>query len=150
MPSSPIVNMRTRTHTTYKLDPQECLGPGGAPLLAADDYVAFKDRLTAGESSYLYDDLVREVRADGMMGTRMGTFNRNKVLTWLVEWSFIQEDGTRLPLSMESIDSLDPAVFNYLVRICDRHTALMLEQRKDPKDGAANGTASSTRSGPAT
>jgi len=150
VPSSPIINVRTRGRTTYKLDPKECIGDDGKPLVADDDYIIFKDVLTAGESTFLYDDLVREIRPDGMQAVRMGTFDKNKLVTWTVDWSFLDESGNRLALSLASVEILDPTVFRHLCNLCDKHTNAMLEKRRDPKSGAVVANGSKGHSGPAT
>lgn len=141
MPSSPIIDVRTRTRTTINLDPAEC------DLIASDDYIIVKDKLTNGEASYLYDDLVREVRPDGMQAVKMGEFNRNKLLTYLIEWSFLDDKGQRLPISSDSINSLDPVVANYLGRLLDKHTGRMAELRRNPKSAEPSIVAHGKNSG---
>lgn len=151
MPSKPTINVQTRTRTTIKLVPDDCgRGIDGEYLVADDDYVVFKDVLTAGEANFLLDEARVEARRDGMTTARIGDFNRNKLLAYLIEWSFLDKNDQRLPINQENLDTMHPVVFGYLVNLVDKHTERMVERRKDPKFGGGVGSGSRTNSGSAT
>lgn len=75
------------------------------------DWVVLKTKLDYGESSDLYDATYRSNVGTGDRATQrvlqMGRFNIDRILVYVMSWSFIDDKNQPIPVSADSIRRLD-------------------------------------------
>lgn len=79
--------------------------------LSDGDWIEIKERLTYGEQQRLAGGALTRVRGAGDNAAIDLDFERYtllRMLTWLVDWSFVGANGKPVRVSMSSIAALDP------------------------------------------
>lgn len=112
--------------------------------LSDGDWINLKQKLNYGEASELYDATYRS--GLGVSGrttqreVRMSEFNIQRIFIYTLAWSFIDDENKPLPLTVESIRSLDTetteeihAAINALEAENDR----IEQEAKAPGNGAS-------------
>lgn len=98
-------------------------------------WIKLKRRLTIGEE--------RKVQMSGWKGLKQGkggegaeiqinwqaqSFARTE--TYLTDWSLIDDDAKKLPLTRETIESLNPKVYELIEGLVNEHVLSMTEEKK--------------------
>lgn len=76
--------------------------------LTEGDWVEVKERLSYGEQQRLTGKAVGRAAADGVT-IDYAAYEIERLVTWLVDWSFRDEQDKPVLLSRDAIDALDPA-----------------------------------------
>jgi hypothetical protein len=79
--------------------------------LSEGDWINIKRKLNYGEASDLYDATYRSSVGGAEVTTarevRMSVFNVQRIMLYILDWSFIDDENKSLPISVESIRALD-------------------------------------------
>lgn len=97
MPRPRVVSAKNRPYTHVEL--------------SDGDWVNIKNKLNSGEAGELYDATYRSNVGSGDRSTtremKMSVFNNTRILLYVLEWSFIDDEKKPLAVSIETIRALD-------------------------------------------
>lgn len=113
--------------------------------LSDGDWVNLKQKLDYGEASVLYDATYRSNMASPDPTTsrevRMAVFNTQRILLYVMEWSFIDDEHKPLPVNAENIRRLDSETANELheaITAVEEATSRAEKERATPNVVAAS------------
>ena len=98
--------------------------------LSDGDWIEVKSRLTYGEQQSFamghlrYDSKTERVEAD------LTESNIKRFATWIVDWSFVDEDGKLVAVSKSAIANLDPEAADEI----DKALSAYIEQLESEKN----------------
>ncbi len=115
--------------------------------LSQGDWLLLKKHLTAGEQLAMFAGMMNE-GGDGINRVRVGF---NKVLTYLLDWSFEDFDGKPLAISGKSerdvsavLNGIDADAFTEVLLAVEAHMEAMAQQREQEKKAPATASGSPT------
>lgn len=108
------------------------------------DWVVLKTKLDYGESSDLYDATYRSNVGTGDRNTQrvmqMGRFNIDRILLYVMSWSFIDDKNQPIPVSADSIRRLDTetsmAIHDAITAIETENDRIEADLKKSQSAGA--------------
>lgn len=126
--------------------PQRFVTPAYKQLaLSHGDWIRVKERLTYGESVRLQGagavDLLVNSGVDEAgqhIGIDLAAFEMARITAWVVEWSFADERGKRVPVNRDTIESLDPDTAEEIKAAIDRHVEKLEAEKNDPSIGSTS------------
>jgi len=79
--------------------------------LSDGDWIEIKERLTYGEQKRLETGAMGKMTASGATDPGISLdferYNLQRLHTWLVAWSFVDEAGKRVKITLDSLSALD-------------------------------------------
>ena len=79
--------------------------------LSEDDWIEIKERLTYGEQKRLETGAMGKMTSGGASEAGISLdferYNLQRLHTWLVAWSFVDENGKRVKITIDSLSALD-------------------------------------------
>ena len=80
--------------------------------LTDGDWIEIKERLTYGEQKRLetgaMGKMTGSATAEAGISLDFERYNLMRLYTWLVAWSFVDDNGKRVKITVDSISALDP------------------------------------------
>jgi hypothetical protein len=98
--------------------------------LSGGDWIEVKERLTVGEARAVTQSFVGTINGDGSRTLNEQNLGLGLVLAYLVDWSFDDANGKRVPVSREAVKALDMESFREIDEAIDAHI-----ERIDAEDG---------------
>jgi len=102
--------------------------------LSDGDWIEIKKKLNVGETRRMQ---LGGIKMTGKAGQKemeiamdVEALSFAKVSVYLLDWSFEDANGKRLPLSQEAIEALDEPSYQEISEAIDKHTASMEEEKK--------------------
>lgn len=117
--------------------------------LSDGDWINLKQKLNYGEASELYDATYRSgvgANRDTQREVRMSEFNIQRIFIYTLDWSFIDDENKRLPLSVESIRLLDMETSEEIHNAINAVEAENDRQEREGKQVAAEPTVTTSTS----
>src|SRR5689334_10447372 len=109
--------------------------------LSDGDWIEVKERLTVGEARAAMSSFVGSYRPDGSRTPNLDTLGMGQVLAYLTDWSFVDENDKRVPVSIDTIKNLDLDTYGEIDSALDRHIASMNEADAEREKKIPNGAA---------
>lgn len=113
--------------------------------LSDGDWVNLKQKLDYGEASILYDATYRSNMASpdptASREVKMAVFNTQRILLYVMDWSFIDDENKPLAVSAENIRRLDSETANELheaITAVEEATTRAEKERATPNVPAAS------------
>ena len=92
--------------------------------LSFDDWIRVKRKLTYGEARRLRSaGLVVSSSLGGNVTVDFAIYEAARMETWIIEWSFTDDAGKRIPVSRDTIEALDPDTAAEIIAALDGHVA---------------------------
>jgi hypothetical protein len=108
--------------------------------LSDGDWVLVRRELTFGQQRRLAAAGLTGIDTAAPTGERLrvdlAAFDIEKLVTWVMDWSFTDEDGTHLDVSRERIEALTPETAREITEALDAH----IEAQEGKKGPAATGS----------
>src|SRR5262245_36357678 len=109
--------------------------PETAELKLSDgDYLIVKKRLSVGEERAAMAQIVGEVNANGWRKPNIEMTGIAEMAAYVVEWSFRDASGKRVPVSVGAIKQLDAESFKEVETAIEAHVKAMEEELARQKD----------------
>ena len=91
------------------------------PLKHPGQFIHIKDRLNAGELEDLHAKWQPLIKGGQGVELQTRAVRFSKVIAYLLDWSFVDEDGNPVEVTDGAIESLDPQVFTEIHRLIEAH-----------------------------
>ncbi len=101
--------------------------------LSDGDTIEVKQRLTYGEEQQLANASIIGTVNDAMkpdIKLDMSRYGMRRMAMWLVDWSFVGPDGKVMPITEQTLASLDSDTAKEIDDALDAHIARMDEEKK--------------------
>lgn len=109
--------------------------------LSEGDWIEVKERLNLWERDSLsgipIEGLGVESTKMPLEGKTYALYTLQRFKTWLVRWSFTDEEGKQVELSLDAIRNLDPDTADEITDALDAHIAAMEDLKKVPSGDKA-------------
>ena len=107
--------------------------------LSEGDWILVKKTLTYGDTAKSRAVLVKEIRTDGRVTPDFELVEIAQVLSYLVDWSFVDPTGKRIPIDTESkklsaINSLEQKSVRELIDVVDAYATAQDAARSAEKN----------------
>jgi hypothetical protein len=112
--------------------------------LSEGDYVVVKQELTAGEHREMFVSQLNATALGDRPTLDLQNVGINKVLVYVVEWSFVGFDGNALEITREVLDKFDSTTFQEIVTAVDAHHEAW-EKAVDARKNALAGATESSK-----
>lgn len=126
---------------------QRFVQPESARVSLSDgDWVEFKKRLTVGEQREAFACLVGDISPTGWRRPDVKLIGLEELRIYLVDWSFVDATGKRVPISRDALMSLDTDSYAELEAALAQHKDAMaaaLEAEKNVQGSASASAATS-------
>ena len=109
--------------------------------LTEGDWIEVKERLSYEEQEALNAASMKPVVVQGggsRLELELGTFNIQRIMAWVVDWSFVGPDDKVPAVSRITIGSLDPLTANEITAALDTHIAALTAVVLDPTGASAD------------
>jgi hypothetical protein len=144
--------MTTNGTVTKTARPHRFSSGAGVRLeLSEGDWVLVRAELTYGQQRRLASaglSGVPEALAEQGHGERLtvdwAAFDIERLVTWVMDWSFRDEDGEPVTVSREAIEALHPDTAKEIQEALDAHVAGLEAKKAAPAGGSASGATSSS------
>lgn len=114
--------------------------------LSDGDWLEVKTQIDWGESLLLTGGTLGLLRtASGDYTNVSVDWKRNRierVMTWVVDWSFKDADGQPVPFGREAVEHLNPATGVEIERALDEHIKALDDQKKVPSPSSESASPS--------
>lgn len=118
--------------------------------LSEGDWVLVRAELTYGQQRRLaaagVTGVPEALAAQGQgqrLSMDLAAFDIERLCTWVMDWSFVDDDGVRVEVSREAIEALQPEAAAEIQTALDAHVEA-LEAKKAPPAGASASAATSS------
>lgn len=109
--------------------------------LTDGDWIKVKEQVTYGEQKQMatagLTDMMEGEAGTRRIGMDFSAFERARLLGWVVEWSFNDERGRRVPVTKDTIDALDPDTADEIIAALDLHVEEMAARKNAQSSGPA-------------
>lgn len=106
--------------------------------LSEGDWLEVKKELTSGEYRQVFVQQYKDTHAGERPVLNLDAVQVSRILGWVVDWSFVDFKGEKLPVSRDTIDKMHHDVFSEVDAAVDAHHSAWekaLEERKNAKSG---------------
>jgi len=110
------------------------------------DWIEVKRELNAGETRRVFTGLVKSMQAGEKAELNPEQVGKTKLLEYIVDWSLVNFDGSRLPFSAAALDSQDQDTYREIDKAVDLHEEAIEKERAERKNVRTGGTRSSPTS----
>ena len=97
------------------------------------DWIEIKERLTYGEQKRLETGAMGKMTASGATDPGISLdferYNLMRLYTWLVAWSFVDENGKRVKISLDAIAALDTETAQEIDDVLTAHIEALEEAK---------------------
>lgn len=101
--------------------------------LSEGDWVEFKERLTYGEEQRLtgfsFSGIRGALMGEDEVGYDLSRHKIGRLAMWIVDWSFLDDNGKSVQVSEQSIERLDPATAAEIEDALTGHIERLLAER---------------------
>lgn len=111
--------------------------------LSEGDFIDVKKRLNTGEYRGMLISQYREPNAGEPAIVNLEAMGFNKVVAYVVGWSFVDLDGNPLDFNADTLRHVDPDVFAEVLAAVEKHEAASEKERAEKKTGKAGENGSS-------
>jgi hypothetical protein len=122
------------------------LSEGDWVLVHAELTYGQQRRLAAAGLTGVPDALSEQVKGD-RLSIDLAGYDLERLVTWVMDWSFRDPDGDHVVVSREAIESLHPDTAAEIQQALDAHVEA-LEEKKAPAGGASAPAATSSSAKP--
>lgn len=123
--------------------------------LSEGDWVAVRKELTYGQQRRLtfagltgVPAALAEQGQGRQLTMDMATYHVERLVTWVLDWSFTGEDGAPVYVSREAIEALHPDTAAEIDAALDAHIADLEAKKGGPSPGAPPGATTSAATSP--
>jgi len=88
--------------------------------LSEGDWLDLKKELSVGEARGILFSTLEE-QADGSFKRNLDSAIMLRLLAYLLDWSFCDEDGAKVPVSADAINALDVRTLTELIEAINKH-----------------------------
>ena len=111
--------------------------------LSDNDWIDVKKQLSVGEEREAFQQVVGEINTTtGWRKPNVAMLGIAEMLAYIVEWSFVDAQDRRVPVSADTIKQLDQASFKEVETAMELHIKAMEQERTAEKNGTAGEIAS--------
>ena len=97
------------------------------------DWVEIKEKLTYGEQKRLETGAMGKMTASGATDPGISLdferYNLMRLYTWLVAWSFVDENGERVKITLDAIAALDTETAQEIDDVLTAHIEALEEEK---------------------
>lgn len=112
--------------------------------LSDGDFLVVKRRLSIGEERAAFQQIVGKISIDnGWRQPNVELLGMAEIAAYLVDWSFTDAQGKRVPVSLAAIKQLDPDTYAEVEQAVNAHIAAQQAVREAEKNGQGGESASS-------
>ena len=117
--------------STPSLKRARFVAPTATSIALSDgDWIRVKSELTYGEAQRVNDAVMKRTGDDGDPFTiDLAVYQIERILSWVLEWSFTDEAGKRVPVSRATIEALDTATGAEITIALNEHIAAVAERK---------------------
>lgn len=153
----PLVDVHRRAHADLiakSADPKVKTKDKPTPAQIADaasrvaqaeqdaDFIDIKRELNAGEQRKLFTDLVKQMHPGEKVELKPELVGMTKVVAYLLDWSFLDNEGRPVPVSEAAINNLDTETFQEITKAIDAHEEAQEAKRAEEKNDRVGRTSS--------
>ena len=105
--------------------------------LSDDEWIEVKQELSYGEQKHLAGNALVgsfDGKGDPAVDFDLEEFTLSKVLVWLADWSFTDEQGNKVRVSRDALGALRGEVGDEVEAAIDKHAAAIAAEREAAKN----------------
>lgn len=103
--------------------------------MADGEWVEVKKRLSVGDEREAFQAVIGEVNTEGWRRPNLKMMGLSEVGAYLVDWSFRDHNGQKIPATVDSLKSMLPADFKELEEAIQKHVAEVEQEDEARKNG---------------
>jgi len=106
--------------------------------LADGDWIEVKRELSIGEARAAMARTVKSMRADGRIEPDLEQVGRSEIAAYIVDWSFDDPNGRRVPFSAGAMDNLTGEAYDEIEARVREHIRSVEADRKNSRSGSSS------------